>query len=68
MKLVKRANDLNQQTSRAVRPPLPRDASKEGCNYWESGMVPPGYVSTWDFGNGHQTKKSRTHSGGKKVY
>lgn len=67
MKLIKRPSEVNQQPSRAVRPPLPRDASKDGCNYHKSGMVPPGYVSVWDFGNGHQTKMSPTHGGGRRV-
>lgn len=67
MKLIKRPSELDQQTSRATRPPLPRDATKNGCNYHESGMVPPGYVSVWDFGNGHQTKRSPVTVSGKKV-
>ena len=68
MKLIKRPNEYNQQWSRAVRPPLPRDGSAGGCNYHESGMLPPGLMTVWDFGNGRQTKKSPTQVSGKKVY
>lgn len=67
MKLIKRLSSINQQFSRAVRPPLPRDATAGGVNKHDSGMVPPGYVSVWDFGNGKQTKLSPTEVCGKRV-
>lgn len=68
MKIHKRSSDLSQQTSRATRPPLPRDASKDGINKWESGFVPPGgFTSVWDFGNGKQTKLSPTTVCGRRV-
>lgn len=67
MKINKRDSKLSQQTSKAVRPPLPRDATKDGCNYWESGMVPPGFTSVWDFGNGRQSKFSPPTISGKRV-
>ena len=53
----KRDHTKNQQTSTAVRPPLPRDGSADGINSMRNRM-PSGYVSTWDFGNGSQTKRS----------
>ena len=65
-KLHKRPSDINQQPSRASRPPLPRDGSRDGQN--NVNRMPAGYISTWDFGNGEQTKKSPTTGGGKKVY
>ena len=65
-KLHKRPSDLNQQPSKAVRPPLPRDGSRDGQN--NVNKMPAGYISTWDFGNGEQTKYSATTGGGKKVY
>lgn len=64
-KLHKRPSDLNQQPSKAVRPPLPRDASRDGQN--NTNKMPAGYISVWDFGNGEQTKRSPTTGGGKKV-
>lgn len=67
MKLYKRDSSLNQQPSRAVRPPLPRDGSANGINKFESDFCPPGYISVWDFGNGTQTKMSPTSGGGKRV-
>ena len=67
MFLQKRISELNQQPSRAVRPPLPRDGSANGVNKTHSGFVPPGFVGVWDFGNGAQTKMSPTSGGGKKV-
>ena len=63
----KRPSDMNQQVSKAVRPPLPRDGSAGGQNHI-NGKMPAGYISTWDFGNGSQTKLSGTTGGGKKVY
>jgi len=65
-KLHKRHSDLNQQTSTAVRVPLPRDASKDGQNNVKK--MPAGFIGVWDFGNGEQTKRSPTTGGGKKVY
>jgi hypothetical protein len=65
-KLHKRRNELNQQTSTATRPPLPRDASKDGQN--NTNKMPSGFIGVWDFGNGPQTKNSPTTGSGKKVY
>ena len=65
-KLHKRPSDINQQPSKAVRPPLPRDGSRDGQN--NVNKMPAGYISTWDFGNGEQTKRAPTTGGGKKVY
>ena len=65
-KLHKRPSDINQQPSKAVRPPLPRDGSRDGQN--NVNKMPAGFISVWDFGNGEQTKKSPTTGGGKKVY
>ena len=62
----RRPNDCNQQTSKATRPPLPRDSSKGGQNRL-NGSLPAGYISTWDYGNGPQSKKSPTTGGGRKV-
>ena len=63
----KRTSEQNQQTSTAVRPPLPRDGSANGQNSIRDKM-PAGYISTWDFGNGSQTKLSPTSGGGKRIY
>ena len=62
----RRANECNQQTSRATRPPLPRDATRDG-QYRLNGKLPAGFISVWDYGNGRQTKNSPTTGGGKKV-
>ena len=61
-----RPHEMNQQVAKSVRPQLPRDGSKGGQNHIEK--MPAGYISTWDFGNGNQTKYSPTSGGGKKVY
>ena len=66
MEKHKRPSELNQQTSKAVRPPLPRDGSANGQNCL-NGKLPAGFISVWDFGNGYQTKRSPTSGGGKKV-
>ena len=63
----KRPSESNQQVSKAVRPPLPRDGSAGGQNQI-NGKMPAGYISTWDFGNGPQTRNSPTTRGGDKVY
>ena len=67
----KRDQVKNQQTSTAVRPPLPRDGSMDGLNH-VNGKMPSGYVAVWDFGNGSQTKRSPTskpgNAGGKDIY
>lgn len=63
----KRPSDENQQIARAVRPQLPRDASKNGQNCL-NGKMPAGFISVWEFGTGYQTKSSPTSGGGKKVY
>lgn len=66
----KRDQIKNQQTSTAVRPPLPRDGSMDGINNMR-GRMPSGYVSVWDFGNGSQSKRSPTskpgNAGGKDI-
>ena len=59
--------DVNQQIAKSTRPQLPRDGSKEGQNHVRDCM-PAGYISTWAFGTGDQTKYSSTSGGGKKVY
>ena len=56
----KRPSEINQQHSRAVRPPLPRDASKGGENCFTPGKMPNGYTAVWEFGTGKQTKLSPT--------
>ena len=61
-----RPHEYNQQVARAMRPQLPRDGSMHGQNH--VARMPAGYISTWDFGNGDQTKYSPTTGGGKKVY
>ena len=67
----KRDQEKNQQTSTAVRPPLPRDGSMNGLNNI-NGTMPSGYVAVWDFGNGSQTKLSPTskpgNAGKKDIY
>ena len=69
MKLHKRDSDLNQQVAKSVRPQLPRDGSRDGINYHENGMVPPGFISTWCFDeNNRSTKLSPTTKPGRKVY
>ena len=55
----KREQFKNQQTSTAVRPPLPRDGSKDGINTTLRGKMPSGFVSVWDF-DGRGTKDSST--------
>ena len=66
----KRDQVKNQQTSTAVRPPLPRDGSMDGLNHI-NGKMPSGFVGVWDFGNGSQTKRSPTskpgNAGGKDI-
>jgi hypothetical protein len=62
-----RPSAINQQIAKSVRPQLPRDGSAGGQNHIGNKM-PAGYISTWDFGNGTQTKNSRTSGGGDKVY
>lgn len=65
-KLHKRPSDINQQPSKAVRPPLPRDGTRDGQNNVKK--MPAGFISVWDFGNGEQTKRSPTSVKEKKVY
>ena len=65
-----RDHDLNQQTSTAVRPPIPRDATSH-MTRWEPGQMPKGgYRAVFDFsGDGAlDTKHSPTRGGGSKVY
>jgi hypothetical protein len=61
-----RPHEYNQQIGAAIRPQLPRDGSQHGQNH--IAKMPAGFISTWDFGNGEQTKYSPTTGGGKKVY
>ena len=62
-----RPHEYNQQIAKSIRPQLPRDGSRDGQNAITNKM-PAGYISTWDFGSGSQTKYSPTSGGGKKVY
>jgi hypothetical protein len=62
-----RPHEYNQQVAGATRPQLPRDSSVGGQNHVRDRM-PAGYISTWAFGTGDQTKFSTTSGGGKKVY
>jgi len=62
-----RPHEYNQQIAGATRPQLPRDGSANGQNNVRSKM-PAGFISVWDYGNGEQTKYSKTSGGGGKVY
>lgn len=62
-----RSHEDNQQIANSVRPQLPRDGSANGQNHVRDRM-PAGFISTWAFGTGDQTKYSTTFGGGKKVY
>ena len=62
-----RLHEYNQQIAGSVRAQLPRDGSAGGQNNVRERM-PAGFISTWDFGNGDQTKNSPSWGGGKKVY
>jgi len=62
-----RPHEYNQQIAGATRPQLPRDGSANGQNNVRSKM-PAGFISVWDYGNGEQTKFSKTSGGGGKVY
>ncbi len=62
-----RSHEDNQQIANSVRPQLPRDGSANGQNHVRDRM-PAGFISTWAFGTGDQTKYSTTSGGGKKVY
>ena len=62
-----RPHEYNQQIAGATRPQLPRDSSANGQNNVRSKM-PAGFISVWDYGNGEQTKFSKTSGGGGKVY
>ena len=66
-KLHKRPSEANQQVAKSIRPQLPRDGSADGQNCLR-GKMPAGFISTWEFGTGYQTKRSPTSGGGKKVY
>ena len=61
-----RPHEYNQQIAKSTRPQLPRDGSANGQNH--VAKMPAGFISTWDFGSGNQTKYSPTSGGGKKVY
>ena len=65
-KPAKRPSDVNQQIAKSVRPQLPRDGSRGGQN--NVRKMPAGFISVWDFGNGDQTKMSKTTVKEKKVY
>ena len=70
-----RDHEKNQQTSTAVRPPIPRDATG-GMTRWQPGQLPMGgYRSVIDMSGDKfpttsplNTKMSPTSGGGKKVY
>ena len=65
-----RDHDLNQQTSTAVRPPIPRDATSH-MQRWQPGELPKGgFRAVFDFSGTptYDTKHSPTEGGGKKVY
>lgn len=70
-----RDHEKNQQTSTAVRPPIPRDATKD-MQRWQPGQLPfGGYRSVFDMSGDKfpttgplNTKMSPTSGGGKKVY
>jgi len=68
----KREQYKNQQTSTAVRPPLPRDGSMNGINTTLTGKMPAGYVSVWNFADNRNTKDSSTtkpgNAGKKSIY
>ena len=68
----KREQSKNQQTSTAVRPPLPRDGSANGINTSLGGKMPAGYVSVWNFDGNKNTKNSATtkpgNAGGKDIF
>ena len=64
-----RPHTHNQQTSTAVRPPLPRDVSMGNNVNWNPGELPKGgYQSIWRFDGGTDTKRSPTVCMGRKVY
>jgi hypothetical protein len=56
----KREQTKNQQTSTAVRPPLPRDGSMNGINTTLTGKMPAGFVAVFNFDGNTNTKKSGT--------
>ena len=56
----KRDQTKNQQTSTAVRPPLPRDGSMNGINTTLTGKMPAGFVAVFNFDGNTNTKKSGT--------
>ena len=56
----KREQTKNQQTSTAVRPPLPRDGSMNGINTTLTGKMPSGFVGVWNFDDNRNTKDSST--------
>jgi len=62
-----RPHEDNQQIAKSTRPQLPRDGSMHGQNNVRKAM-PAGFISVWDYGNGEQTKFSKTSGGGGKVY
>ncbi len=68
----KREQSKSQQTSTAVRPPLPRDGSMNGINTTLTGKMPAGYVSVWNFDGNKNTKNSATtkpgNAGGKDIF
>ena len=63
----RRPSEVNQQIAKSVRPQLPRDGSANGQNHI-NGKMPAGFISTWAFGTGDQTKESPAKSVGHKIY
>ena len=66
-KTHQRPSVVNQQIAKSIRLQLPRDGTADGQNRM-NGKMPAGYISTWDYGNGEQTKLSPTRAVGHKVY
>jgi hypothetical protein len=64
-----RPHEINQQSSTAVRPPIPRDGSKD-MECWKPGQLPKGgFRAIIPMGvNKYDTKRSPTQGAGKKVY
>lgn len=62
-----RPSQVNQQIAKSIRPQMPRDASADGQNEL-SGKMPAGYISTFAYGTGKQTKYSPARGVGHKIY
>ena len=63
----RRPSEVNQQIAKSVRPQMPRDASAGGQNN-VCNKMPAGFISTWAYGTGEQTKESPAKSVGHKIY